>query len=92
MWGTSERGMRFLSSWCCGRHFRSCSFSFSGSKLPGYILPSIPPLAILTGDYLYRMRRQRAADLAAGDPCHDLTGFLTFVLLLCPQYMVYERD
>ena len=33
-------------------------FSFSKSKLPGYILPSIPPIAILTGDFLFR-RRQR---------------------------------
>jgi hypothetical protein len=32
-------------------------FSFSQSKLPGYILPSIPPITILTGDYLFRCRR-----------------------------------
>lgn len=32
-------------------------FSFSQSKLPGYILPSIPPITILTGDYLYRKRQ-----------------------------------
>ena len=32
-------------------------FSFSQSKLPGYILPSIPPITILTGDYLFRRRR-----------------------------------
>jgi 4-amino-4-deoxy-L-arabinose transferase-like glycosyltransferase len=32
-------------------------FSFSQSKLPGYILPSIPPITILTGDYLYRRRQ-----------------------------------
>ncbi|MGA2537985.1 MAG: glycosyltransferase family 39 protein [Terracidiphilus sp.] len=31
-------------------------FSFSQSKLPGYILPSIPPMAILTGDFLFRRR------------------------------------
>jgi 4-amino-4-deoxy-L-arabinose transferase-like glycosyltransferase len=31
-------------------------FSFSQSKLPGYILPSIPPITILTGDYLFRRR------------------------------------
>ncbi len=31
-------------------------FSFSRSKLPGYILPSIPPITILTGDYLFRRR------------------------------------
>jgi 4-amino-4-deoxy-L-arabinose transferase-like glycosyltransferase len=65
-------------------------FSFSGSKLPGYILPSIPPLAILTGDYLFRIRR-------AGLPGWLLylhaafTGLLTFVLILSPQYMVYQR-
>ncbi len=65
-------------------------FSFSGSKLPGYILPAIPPLTILTGDYLHRVRR-------AGLPlwlliAHGVTAaLLTFVLLLCPQYMVYQR-
>jgi 4-amino-4-deoxy-L-arabinose transferase-like glycosyltransferase len=32
-------------------------FSFSNSKLPGYILPSIPPIAILTGDFLFRRRK-----------------------------------
>ncbi len=31
-------------------------FSLSQSKLPGYILPSIPPITILTGDYLFRRR------------------------------------
>ena len=31
-------------------------FSLSQSKLPGYILPSIPPIAILTGDFLFRAR------------------------------------
>ncbi len=29
-------------------------FSFSQSKLPGYILPAIPPLAILLGEYVWR--------------------------------------
>lgn len=65
-------------------------FSFSVSKLPGYILPSMPPLAILTGDYLFRIRR-------VGIPrwllyTHAiLTGVMTFVVLLCPQYMIYQR-
>lgn len=65
-------------------------FSFSGSKLPGYILPSIPPLAILTGDWLFRVRR-RGLSPGLLYTHAALTGFLTFVLLLCPQYMVYER-
>ncbi len=77
----------FLVLWAL---FPVIFFSFSGSKLPGYILPSIPPIAILTGDYLFRIRR-------AGIPpwllnTHAaLTGFVTFVFLLCPQYMVYQR-
>jgi 4-amino-4-deoxy-L-arabinose transferase-like glycosyltransferase len=33
-------------------------FSLSRSKLPGYILPSIPPLTILTGDYINRIRHK----------------------------------
>jgi 4-amino-4-deoxy-L-arabinose transferase-like glycosyltransferase len=33
-------------------------FTFSQSKLPGYILPSIPPITILTGDYLFRSRQR----------------------------------
>ena len=77
----------FLVLWAL---FPIVFFSFSGSKLPGYILPAIPPLAILTGDYLFRIRR-------TGLPLWLLithaaaTGVLTFVLLLCPQYMVYQR-
>jgi 4-amino-4-deoxy-L-arabinose transferase-like glycosyltransferase len=33
-------------------------FSLSRSKLPGYILPAIPPLTILTGDYINRIRNR----------------------------------
>ena len=77
----------FLLLWAL---FPVVFFSFSGSKLPGYILPAIPPLAILTGDYLFRIRRNGLPSwllyLHAG-----LTGFLTFVLLLCPQYMVFQK-
>ncbi len=77
----------FLVLWAA---FPIVFFSFSGSKLPGYILPSIPPLAILTGDYLYRMRRRGLPTWLLVTHA-TITGFLTFVLLLCPQYMVYER-
>ncbi len=64
-------------------------FSFSGSKLPGYILPSIPPLTILTGDYLYRSRRTGLKPwllYAHAAVC----AVLVFVLLLAPQHMKYE--
>jgi len=64
-------------------------FTFSKSKLPGYILPSIPPLTILTGDYLNRIRR-------AGLPNWLLwshaaaCALVTFVIVLAPQHMVYD--
>ncbi len=64
-------------------------FSFSGSKLPGYILPSIPPLTILTGDYLNRVRRQGLRCWLLG--LHTLVcAILVFVLVLAPQHMKYE--
>lgn len=76
----------FLVLWAL---FPILFFSFSGSKLPGYILPSIPPLTILTADYLNRVR-----------PCglprwllwaHAATcAVLVFVLTLAPQHMKYE--
>lgn len=77
----------FLVLWAL---FPIVFFSFSGSKLPGYILPAIPPITILTGDYLHRIRRQGMPSgllIAHG----VVTGILTFVLLLCPQYMIYQR-
>ena len=77
----------FLVLWAL---FPIIFFSFSGSKLPGYILPSIPPIAILTGDYLFRIRREGIPNWLLNSHA-AATGFLTFVLLLCPQYMVYQR-
>ena len=64
-------------------------FTFSKSKLPGYILVSIPPVTILTGDYLNRIRR-------VGMPTWLLwshasaCAVLVFVLVLAPQHMLYE--
>ena len=57
-------------------------FSLSQSKLPGYILPSVPPLTILCGDYLNRMRDRGLKPWML--ILHALlTGILvTFVILL----------
>jgi 4-amino-4-deoxy-L-arabinose transferase-like glycosyltransferase len=77
----------FLVLWTA---FPIVFFSFSGSKLPGYILPALPPLAILTGDYLFRIRREGLPEWLLNSHA-TLTGILTFVILLCPQYMVYQR-
>lgn len=77
----------FLTLWAI---FPVLFFSFSGSKLPGYILPAIPPITILTGDYLFRARREglRTGMLVA----HGITaGLMAFVLMLSPQYMIYQK-
>lgn len=63
-------------------------FSFSESKLPGYVLPSIPPITILTGDYLFRRRelglnRWELAGHAV------LAGAMTMFALLLPWFVVH---
>ncbi len=63
-------------------------FSFSQSKLPGYILPSIPPITILTGDYLFR-RRGPGLNwwLLLGHAA--VCGTLTMIVLLLPWFVVH---
>jgi 4-amino-4-deoxy-L-arabinose transferase-like glycosyltransferase len=63
-------------------------FSFSQSKLPGYILPSIPPITILTGDYLFR---RRAPGLNSGILIgHSVVcGILTAATLLLPWFVLH---
>ncbi|MBV8115553.1 MAG: glycosyltransferase family 39 protein [Silvibacterium sp.] len=58
-------------------------FSFSESKLAGYILPSIPPLTILTGDYLNRMRERGLKSWLLISHA-VLTGLLTGFIVLLP--------
>jgi 4-amino-4-deoxy-L-arabinose transferase-like glycosyltransferase len=61
-------------------------FSLSRSKLPGYILPSIPPLAILTGDFLFRRRKpglNRWVLLGHAVVC----GIMTMFALLLPWFV-----
>jgi 4-amino-4-deoxy-L-arabinose transferase-like glycosyltransferase len=63
-------------------------FSLSQSKLPGYILPAIPPITILTGDYLYRCRKdglQRS--ILFGHAL--LVGFVTAAVLLLPWFVAH---
>ena len=64
-------------------------FSCSGSKLPGYILPSLPPLTILTGDFLYRVRRTGLKPWLLYAHA-ALCAVMVFVLTLAPQHMMYE--
>jgi 4-amino-4-deoxy-L-arabinose transferase-like glycosyltransferase len=66
-------------------------FSFSKSKLPGYILPSIPPIAILTGDYLFR-RRQLGLSRWVLVGHAVLCGVMTVAALLVPWFVLHGRE
>jgi 4-amino-4-deoxy-L-arabinose transferase-like glycosyltransferase len=76
----------FLVLWAV---FPILFFSFSGSKLPGYILPSLPPVTILIGDYLSRIRKTGIPSWllwSHGGCC----AIMVFVLVLAPQHMEYD--
>ena len=76
----------FLVLWAL---FPIVFFTFSHSKLPGYILPSIPPITVLTGDYLNRIRRVGLPKWLLWSHA-GVCAVMTFVLVLSPQHMVYE--
>jgi 4-amino-4-deoxy-L-arabinose transferase-like glycosyltransferase len=66
-------------------------FSFSKSKLPGYILPAIPPITILTGDYLFRRRQpglNRWILLGHATVC----GAMTMAALLLPWFVAHGAE
>jgi 4-amino-4-deoxy-L-arabinose transferase-like glycosyltransferase len=63
-------------------------FSFSQSKLPGYILPSIPPITILTGDYLFRHRAPGLSKWVLGGHA-ALGGLMTTFALLLPWFVLH---
>ncbi len=62
-------------------------FSFSGSKLPGYILPAVPAAVILTANYIYglveRSKRWRTAVLAAAAAV--LIGTIGMAIFVVPR-------
>jgi 4-amino-4-deoxy-L-arabinose transferase-like glycosyltransferase len=65
-------------------------FSFSQSKLPGYILPSIPPMTILTGDFLFRRRKSglnRWILLGHAAVC----GIMTVAVFLLPWFVAHPK-
>jgi 4-amino-4-deoxy-L-arabinose transferase-like glycosyltransferase len=75
----------FLILWAL---FPIVFFTFSESKLPGYILPSIPPITILTGDYLNRIRRIGLPEWLLWSHA-AACALVTFVIVLAPQHMTY---
>jgi 4-amino-4-deoxy-L-arabinose transferase-like glycosyltransferase len=78
----------FLIIWAL---FPVLFFSASQSKLPGYILPAIPPCTILTADYLHRRRTQAMRmGLVFGHAL--LTALLTVSVLLAPHLVLDPKS
>ncbi len=84
--GPSRWGDAFPEFLVLSTLFPIAFFSLSHSKLPGYILPALPPLTILTGDYLNRVRRQRLSPWLL--ILHALlTGVTVVLVLLLPWHI-----
>jgi 4-amino-4-deoxy-L-arabinose transferase-like glycosyltransferase len=67
-------------------------FSMSRSKLPGYILPSIPPLTILTGDYLNRLRQEEKGIRPWLLVLHALLAGVTVTLVLLLPWLIFHAE
>lgn len=65
-------------------------FSLSRSKLPGYILPSLPPLTILTGDYLNRLRQADKGIRPWLLVLHALLAGTTVTLVLLLPWIIFR--
>ena len=98
-WKVRVNPKRYLGHWRAGDAFPEylvlwalfpiVFFTFSKSKLPGYILPSIPPLTSLTGDYLNRIRRVGLPKWLLWSHA-AACALVAFVITLAPQHMLYD--
>ena len=74
-------------------------FSFSSSKLPGYILPALPAGTLLLAEYVRRHVTENAAEQAEGKArphlllivLHSLVAALPVVAALMMQYIVLQH-
>ena len=77
---------------CCWLIVPVAFFSFSQSKLPGYILPSIPAGAVLLADYLRRQLTDGEKNVSKGlAVLHALLAAAPIVPSLLIAYIVTER-
>lgn len=64
-------------------------FSFSQSKLPGYILPAVPPALILTADFLRRRMIERGQPSLVLLAIHAIVcAILVAMLVLAPSQLL----
>jgi 4-amino-4-deoxy-L-arabinose transferase-like glycosyltransferase len=77
---------------CCWLVVPVAFFSFSQSKLPGYILPSIPAGALLLADYLRRQLAEGEKNVSTGlAVLHALLAAAPIIPSLLIAYIVTER-
>ena len=63
-------------------------FSFSGSKLPGYILPSVPPAVVITALYIWRFigGSYRRKTLVVGLAGATFAVIVVLLIAVVPRY------
>ncbi len=84
---TGDAFPEFLVLWAI---FPVIFFSFADSKLPGYILPAVPPITILCGDYLNRVRK-RGLHIRLLAVHALVVGILVGGALMLPQILVHPE-
>jgi 4-amino-4-deoxy-L-arabinose transferase-like glycosyltransferase len=65
-------------------------FSFSGSKLPGYILPALPAFALLIMEWLERKRNERGRVNTALSIGHSAVAAIVLLTALLCNYIIYR--
>ncbi|NUN92580.1 MAG: glycosyltransferase family 39 protein [Verrucomicrobiae bacterium] len=76
--GEGSAASAFLLSWVL---LPFAMFTLSGSKLPTYLLPLMPPISLLIGAWLAEMRPERAAAFAPSWARRATWAFLPLVAL-----------
>jgi len=66
-------------------------FSFSRSKLPGYILPAVPAGTLLVADYVRRHATLQSRPPAFVLALHSILAALPVIPALCVQYILFQH-
>ncbi len=66
-------------------------FSFSASKLPGYILPALPAGTLLLAEYVRRNAAKNANPSLLLIICHSIVASMPVVVALMMQYIVLQH-
>jgi 4-amino-4-deoxy-L-arabinose transferase-like glycosyltransferase len=86
-WREWDRANLFLLTWLA---FPLIFFSFSHSKLAGYILPSLPPIALLLGERLAALLERRALPARRMAAAYFYLIFCALTALAVP--FLFERN